>query len=69
MTRRDDTSACQELCPEVEEVHAAVFGNGAPENCILVRLAVIEKKIKTVERLSWMLLCGVGSLIGRWLLT
>ena len=61
----------RELCPEVEETHAAVFGNSVPEHSLLVRMCVLEKKIRVIERLSWITLCGVGALVlrivGAWL--
>ncbi len=40
----------------VDQVHDAVFGNGKPENSILVRLANIEKTSKTARNLAWLIL-------------
>lgn len=51
-------------------VHKAVFGNGKPEQCILVRIKRIERKMCMLEKLSWAILCGViavvAKLVGIW---
>lgn len=58
-------------CAEVEKVAKAVFGNGHPEQSLIVRVYGVEKKLATIEKLSWATACGVGGLVlrfvGAWL--
>ncbi len=55
----------------LDEVREAVFGNGEPEKSLLVRMHQVERKLATIERISVMTLCGVGTLViqflGAWL--
>ena len=57
----------EQLCKVVQ----AVFGNGRPEESLIVRVCRVEQKLNTIEKLSWVTACGVGSLVlrfvGAWL--
>lgn len=44
-------------------VHKAVFGNGKPGESMLVRIDRIERKMCALERLSWAILIGVGTVV------
>ena len=52
-------------------MRAAVFGNGHPEKSLLVRMERVESRLAAIQKLSLATLCGVGSLlvkfIGTWL--
>lgn len=58
-------------CKAVQRVHSAVFGNGHPEESLIVRVCNVEKQLRAIKRLSWATLCGVGALllklVGAWL--
>lgn len=60
-------------CADVQKVAKAVFGNGHPEQSLIVRVCGVERKLATIERLSWVTACGVGALllriVGAWLET
>jgi len=53
----------EQLCKVVQ----AVFGNGRPEESLIVRVCRVEQKLSTIEKLSWATACGVGSLVLRFL--
>jgi len=57
-------------CPKLQEVRGVVLGNGHPQDCLLVRVCAIEKSLRTLTRLSWATLGGIGALavqvIGAW---
>lgn len=54
----------------LSEVYKSMFGNGKPEESVLVRIKNIERKMCNLEKLSWVILCGVGAVaikaIGAW---
>ena len=71
-----DTSI--EECPsepqclkDVREIRSAVFGNSRPEKSLLVRMDRVERRLAAIQRLSLATLCGVGTLLvkflGAWL--
>ena len=62
----NDHSCGDTPCAEVEKVAKAVFGNGHPEESLIVRVCGVEKKLATIEKLSWATACGVGALVLRF---
>jgi len=50
---------------QLRKVVRAVFGNGRPEQSLIVRVCRVEQKLSTIEKLSWATACGVGSLVAR----
>lgn len=63
----DDHLCVNPPCPEVKKVGKAVFGNGHPEESLIVRVCNVEKKLTTIQKLSWVTVCGVGTLVLRFL--
>lgn len=53
------------------EVRSAVFGNSHPERSLLVRMERVETRLAAIQRLSLATLCGVGTLVvkfvGAWI--
>lgn len=43
----------------VDSLHKAVFGNGKIEQSILFRIAVMEKMVKTIRTLTWVILAAI----------
>lgn len=56
---------------DVREIRSVVFGNGHPEKSLLVRMERVESRLAVIQKLSFATLCGVGTLllkfIGTWL--
>jgi hypothetical protein len=48
---------------DVREIRSVVFGNGHPEKSLLVRMAQVESRLAVIQRLSLATLCGVGTLL------
>ena len=44
---------------DIKRLNVAMFGNGSPENSVLIRLVNIEKVVKTVRNLGWVIVCGI----------
>lgn len=71
----EDTNDCghelKDCRKTVAEIRAAVFGNGHPERSLLVRMERVESRLAAIQRLSLATLCGVGTLLikflGAWL--
>ncbi|MBN2445642.1 MAG: hypothetical protein JXO22_02880 [Phycisphaerae bacterium] len=65
------SSQCDELCEEVKRVSGAVFGNGKPEESLIVRLCNVEKRLAFMLRLLWITLSGVWLVLfkvfGSWI--
>lgn len=62
----------QPTCPkDLGEIRSAVFGNRHPEKSLLVRMERVESRLAAIQKLSFATLCGVGTLllkfIGTWL--
>ncbi len=55
----------------VREIRSVVFGNGHPEKSLLVRMERVESRLAVIQRLSLATLCGVGTLllkfVGAWI--
>lgn len=56
---------------DLGEIRTAVFGNSHPEKSLLVRIERVESRLAAIQKLSLATLCGVGTLllkfIGTWL--
>lgn len=56
---------------DLAEIRSAVFGNTHPEKSLLVRMERVESRLAAIQKLSLATLCGVGTLllkfIGTWL--
>lgn len=60
-----------EVCKEVKKVSAAVFGNGHPEESLIVRQYNVEKRLALHTRMLWVTLTGVWLVLfkvfGSWI--
>jgi hypothetical protein len=68
------TDGCQyqpTCLKDLGEIRSAVFGNSHPEKSLLVRMERVESRLAAIQRLSFATLCGVGTLLlkflGTWL--
>ena len=68
------TAACPHdpaCLKDVREIRSVVFGNGHPEKSLLVRMERVESRLAVIQRLSLATLCGVGTLllkfVGAWI--
>jgi hypothetical protein len=56
---------------DLGEIRSAVFGNNHPEKSLLVRMERVESRLAAIQKLSFATLCGVGTLllkfVGTWL--
>ncbi|MBP9024763.1 MAG: hypothetical protein KBH81_01305 [Phycisphaerae bacterium] len=56
---------------DVREIRSVVFGNGHPEKSLLVRMERVESRLAVIQKLSLATLCGVGTLllkfVGAWI--
>ncbi len=56
---------------DVREIRSVVFGNSHPEKSLLVRMERVESRLAAIQKLSFATLCGVGTLllkfIGAWI--
>jgi len=56
---------------DVREIRSVVFGNTHPEKSLLVRMERVESRLAVIQRLSLATLCGVGTVllkfIGTWI--
>lgn len=69
---QDPTCPSEPSClKDVREIRAVVFGNGHPEKSLLVRMERVESRLAVIQKLSFATLCGVGTLllkfIGAWI--
>jgi hypothetical protein len=49
------------------EIRTAVFGNSHPEKSLLVRMERVESRLAAIQKLSLATLCGVGTLLLKFL--
>lgn len=56
---------CGEPCTFVKKLCAEIYGDGKPEESVMVRLAAVEKTIQQVKYLCWVILVGIGGLFVR----
>ena len=66
------TCASEPSClKDVREIRSVVFGNGHPEKSLLVRMERVESRLAVIQKLSFATLCGVGTLllkfVGAWI--
>lgn len=58
-------------CEEVTRAGKALFGNGHPEQSVIVRLCNVERRLTVITRLSWIIACGVWAVLfkvfGSWI--
>lgn len=69
---RTDACPTEPTClKDVREIRSVVFGNGHPEKSLLVRMERVESRLAVIQRLSLATLCGVGTLllkfVGAWI--
>ncbi|MBP9054071.1 MAG: hypothetical protein KBF94_15760 [Ilumatobacteraceae bacterium] len=69
---QNPTCASEPSClKDVREIRSVVFGNGHPEKSLLVRMERVESRLAVIQKLSFATLCGVGTLllkfIGAWI--
>lgn len=69
---KPETCQFQPTClKDLGEIRSAVFGNSHPEKSLLVRMERVESRLAAIQKLSFATLCGVGTLllkfIGTWL--
>jgi hypothetical protein len=48
----------------VNSLKRALFGNGKPEESVLARLCMLEKKFSRMEKINMFILAGVLGLVG-----
>jgi len=60
----DDHELRGECKTILDELRKALFGNGDPEQSVLVRLCILEKKFSRMEKINLLILAGVIALSG-----